>query len=120
METVEYTIESKRGETLDRTWTIEQQDSNGVWQPVDLTGSTAILQVRDQATEAGALILELSTANGGLTLGNGTIRRQVTAAASGAIPVGNYYYDLAVKTGAVVDYYFTGPWVHGPRVTIVP
>lgn len=62
---------------------------------VNLTGFTARLQVRtsvDSATTA----LELTTANGGITLGGaaGTIALAVSASATASLPAGYYVYDL--------------------------
>lgn len=62
-----------------------------------LTGCTARMHVRKSAA-APAIILELTTANGGLILDEpaGLITVNATDAQTGAIPDGKYVYDLEV------------------------
>lgn len=63
--------------------------------PVDLTGYTARLQVRDGA---GNLLLDLTTENGGITLGGvlGTIVLLLTTAQTTALTwdVGTYHLEM--------------------------
>ena len=63
--------------------------------PLDLTGSTARMQVRD---EAGALLDELSTANGRIALGGsaGTVDVLFPASVTAAIVAESGVYDLEI------------------------
>jgi len=64
--------------------------------PVDLAGATARMQIRDKP--GGALLLELSTTAGGLTItGPGTIERTLSASATAAITWTAAVYDLEVE-----------------------
>lgn len=85
--------------------------------PVDLTGATARMQIRDKP--GGALLLELSTDNGALEItGPGTIVRTLTAAATAAINWAAAVYDLEVEyADGTVHRYFEGPVSVSPEVT---
>jgi len=85
--------------------------------PVDLTGATARMQIRDKP--GGSLLLELSTANGGLAItGPGTIERTLAAAATAAITWTAAVYDLEVTyADGTVHRYFEGPVSVSPEVT---
>lgn len=64
--------------------------------PVDLTGATARMQIRDQI--GGQELLELTTDNGGLAItGPGTITRTISAADTAAIAWASAVYDLEVQ-----------------------
>lgn len=79
-----------RGDTWQRAWIIE--GPNG--QPVDLTGATARLHVRDAQ---GGKAMEASTADGRLSIQplQGRIDLVMPAAATGVTP-GTYRFDLEV------------------------
>lgn len=83
--------------TFDRvlTWKID-----GI--PVNLTGYTAHMQVR-QALGAPVEV-EASTTAGGIALGgtSGTITVQLTDAQTAALAPGKYIYDLILDSGAEV------------------
>lgn len=70
--------------------------------PVDLTGCTAVTQFRDAQ---GVLLLELTTANGGMTLGgaDGTVGFYISAAdlAGFAWNTANYDTDISFSNGDV-------------------
>lgn len=74
------------------------KDSDGV--PVDLTGYTAKMQVR-QSPQSGTVLLELSTSNGRITLGGaaGTITLALTAAITAAIAWRRGVYDIELTSG---------------------
>ena len=74
------------------------KDSDGV--PVDLTGYTAKMQVR-QSPQSGTVLLELSTSNGRITLGGaaGTITLVLTAATTAAIAWRRGVYDIELTSG---------------------
>ena len=69
--------------------------------PVNLTGYSAKMQVRDIS---GNLIVELSTANGKITitpaLGQVNLALTATQTASGTLAAGNYNYDLNLTDSA--------------------
>ena len=79
-----------RGDTWRRGW-LRRQPSGA---PVDLTGATARLHVRD---DAGALLIQASTADGRITIvpDEGRINMSVPYAATGLAP-GSYRYDIEV------------------------
>jgi hypothetical protein len=72
--------------TLSPIWKIDNL-------PVNLTGYTAKMQVRDIS---GNLIVELSTSNGKIVItpALGQIAMTLTATQTAALTVGNYNYDL--------------------------
>ncbi len=76
-----------QGATFSRVFTWE--DSTGV--PVNLTGYTGRMQVRETVTAASTL-LSFTTENGGMTLGStaGTITVTATAATTAAVSAGCY------------------------------
>lgn len=92
-----YAITCPKGATLDQTFT--WKDPNG--DPINLTGYTARMQVRKRV-EASTVLLDLTIANGGITLGGvaGTIRVQATAAATAAITESDGVYDLELIAGS--------------------
>ncbi len=66
--------------------------------PVDLTGATARMQVRDKL-EAPTVLLELTTENGGIALGGtaGTVALRIEATATAAFAWRSGVYDLEVE-----------------------
>ena len=74
------------------------KDSDGV--PVDLTGYTAKMQVR-QSPQSGTVLLELSTTNGRITLGgaSGTITLALIASTTAAINWRRGVYDIELTSG---------------------
>ena len=105
-----------RGASHDRTMTMAIDGT-----PVNLTGYTARLHVRDRPTETGALILEMTQANGRLILGDtaGTIRRLLSADETADIAHGLYWYDLLlISSGGIADYLVRGRFPVKARVTI--
>ena len=68
---------------------------NGI--PVDLTGCTADMMIR--ASYGGSDVIELSTANGGITIpvpATGTLNLVLTPTLTAGLPVGIFIYDLLV------------------------
>lgn len=98
-----YNIVCPQGATFDRTFTVNVGAT-----PLDLTGYTAAMQVRESADSATAL---LSLTNGtGITLGGtaGTISVVVASTASAAIAAGSYSYDLELNSGSTVTRLLAG------------
>jgi hypothetical protein len=79
-----------RGDTWTRTWLLQRQDRT----PIDLTGATARLQVRDTS---GNLMLEASTVNGKITITPAEGRIDMVIPYDAMImPIGKYRYDLEI------------------------
>jgi hypothetical protein len=110
-----YDLEIEQGETFNPvlTWT----DSTGAL--VNVTGYTARMQIRRSA-DATAALLELTTANGRITLGGvaGTITFSVSATDTAALPSGIFRYDLElVSSGGVVTKLLKGDVVVSQEIT---
>lgn len=87
--------------------------------PVDLTGCSARMQVREKL-EAAAVLLELSTTNGRITLGGtaGTVNLRVEAVDTTDIDWKNGVYDLMIEfADGTVRPLAAGPVVVHPAVT---
>ena len=88
--------------------------------PVNLSGYTARMQVRDGYDGGSAIV---SLVNGtGITLGGtaGTIVVALTATETAAIdatPSGQYVYDLELVNGATVTRLVEGTFIVSPEVT---
>lgn len=102
------------GATFERTLTYKL---NGA--AVNLTGWTARMQVR-QRHIADTALLDLTTANGGITLGGaaGTISLLATDTQTGALPEGVWRYDLELIDGSgKVKRLVEGSFTVTPQVT---
>lgn len=87
--------------------------------PVDLTGCTARMQIREKI-ESTAVLLELSTTDGRITLGGtaGTVNLRVEAVDTAAITWRSGVYDLEIEfTDGTVRRLFSGPVSVSPEVT---
>lgn len=93
-----YDFEIEQGTTLNKrmVW----KDSTGA--PVNLSGYTARMQLRPSVS-SDTVLLNLTTENGGITLGGATgeITLHFTAAQTAALPKGGVY-DLEVIIGGNV------------------
>ncbi|MEW6560396.1 MAG: hypothetical protein AB1412_09390 [Pseudomonadota bacterium] len=80
-----------RGDTWTRAWRLE----DAACKPIDLTGASARLQLRDST---GALAIEATTANALLTITalEGRIDLAVPYAATALLAAGAYRFDLEV------------------------
>ena len=89
-------IQINQGATFDVTLTYK---NNGT--PIDLTGYSARMHLRLKKTDATPII-ELTTANGRLTLGYaaGTIRMEIDDAQTAAFTFSKAFYDLELISGA--------------------
>ena len=89
--------------------------------PVDLSGQTAKMHIRSKP-ESKALILELSTTNGRITLNygsnNGAIRLFISATDTANLSVcDKAVYDLELYNGAVTTRILQGNVIISPEVT---
>lgn len=109
-----YNIASEQGATFTRT--ITWKDNAG--SPINLTGYTARMQVRDDYSSTSA-VLTLTTENGGITLGGsaGTIVLTATATATAALTDGDYVYDLELILGSTVTRLIQGSFAVNAEVT---
>jgi hypothetical protein len=103
-----------QGATFTRVFT--WQDSAGV--PINLTGYTARMQVRETVASASTL-LSLTTENGGIYLGGaaGTVNLSATATQTAAIAAGCYVYDIELVNGATVYRLVQGQFTVDAEVT---
>jgi len=88
--------------------------------PVNLSGYTARMQVRD-TYDGGSAIVSISSGTG-ITLGGtaGTILVALTATQTAAIdatPSGQYVYDLELVSGSTVTRLVEGTFIVSPEVT---
>ncbi len=86
--------------------------------PVDLTGASARMQIREQV--GGAVLLELTTENGGLAIaGPGTITRTLSATQTAALAWTEAVYDLEVQyPDGTVQRYLQGAVTVSREVTV--
>tara|TARA_R110000868_G_scaffold73093_4_gene212367 strand:- start:2344 stop:2694 length:351 start_codon:yes stop_codon:yes gene_type:complete len=89
-------------------------------QPIDITGSTAALQLRSLPSSP-IYVLSLATDGDGITIdgGAGTVNIHATAEQTGAIDEGTYFYDLEITAPAttVVTRLVQGQIVVSAQVT---
>ncbi len=91
MEPSRYHIVVRQGKTLRRTFTWRNPDKT----PVNLTGYSAEMQVRDEKSSTTPVLDLSTTPSGGITLGG--LRGTITIRAeTAAISPGAYVYDLFV------------------------
>ena len=107
-----------QGATFDQTLFYETGEPST---PVNLTGYTAKMQIRSKP-ESKAVILELSTSNGRITLNsgsqNGAIRLFISATDTGLLSVcDKAVYDLELYNGAVTTRILQGNVIISPEVT---
>lgn len=100
MATGTYDIVANQGDTFQ--FVVTWKDGNK--DPVDLTDRTARMQLR-VTPDAEEVIAELTTENGGVTLGgtDGTIELFISAEDTAAIEPSSYKYDLEIITGDFVS-----------------
>lgn len=91
-----YDIVCDQGATFSRELAWLDDSSN----PVNLTGYTARMQVRE-TVESSSALLSLTTENSRISLGgtNGKITLLVSATDTAAVVAGHYVYDLEVVSG---------------------
>ena len=92
-----YDIVCDQGATFNRQLTWLDDSAN----PVNVTGYTARMQVRD-GVDGSTALLSLTTENSRISLGGtaGTITLTVSATDTAAVVAGEYVYDLELVSGA--------------------
>lgn len=109
-----YNILAEQGATFIRT--VLYTDSAG--DPIDLTGFTAAMQIRSTAS-SGTVILELTTENTRITLGDaaGTVILSINASTMISFTPGKFVYDLELYNGAEVTRLIEGSFTVKAEVT---
>jgi hypothetical protein len=109
-----YNITCYQGATLDKTFTATNDGTAINW-----TGYTGKLQVRQYVNTTDSSLLTLTTGGGGITTltNDGKIIITATAAQTGAIPAGNYVYDLELTSGTYVVRIVQGRFTVDGQVT---
>lgn len=103
-----------QGSTFNRRVTYKIDET-----PVNLTGYSSRLQVRE-AHYSTNTITDLTSSNGGITLGGsaGTIDILIGASATALFDAGTFVYDLEIESvGGIIDRLIEGNFVVTPEVT---
>jgi len=95
-----YNIIAEQGETFTLSMTYTDPSDN----PIDLTGYTASLSVKEKAHKRSYLV-HATTSNGMITLGDdaGTIEIQIPATTMDALPAVTGIYSLDLESGNTVS-----------------
>jgi len=111
---VQYIVEIDQG----ADWFFNVTYENPAGTPVNLTSYTAALQLRS-LPESTTAVLSLATGSGiTITGATGLVAVRATAAQTGAIIAGDYYYDLEITSPAgVVTRLVQGQALVNPQVT---
>lgn len=108
--------------TIDQgaTWTLQVVYKTDAGVPINLTGYTAALQVRQNYYDTTALI-SLTSPSGGIVItgATGTINITMTAQQTGSLDEGFYVYDLEITSGGTVTRLIQGQFTVSPEVTRV-
>lgn len=110
-----YNIRCDQGSTFQRVITVTQAVSGDTYEPVDLTGYSARMQIRKKF--GGTLLIELTDGDG-LTLGGpaGTVTIDMTAAQTAEITRSGVY-DLELVIGSTVTKVLRGQFILTHEVT---
>jgi len=97
--------------------TIVWANSAGV--PIDLTGYTAALQLREQASSPNPSALNLTSSNGGIVITplTGSMLITMTSAQTAALDARFYVYDLELTLSGVVSRIIQGQITVSAQVT---
>lgn len=108
--------------TIDQgaTFQLEVVYKDDAGTPINLTGYTAALQVRQNYYDTTALLTLTSPSNGIVITGaTGTIDITMTSAQTGGLDEGFYVYDLEITSGGTVTRLIQGQFTVSPEVTRV-
>ncbi|NCX55774.1 MAG: hypothetical protein EBW87_01035 [Burkholderiaceae bacterium] len=110
-----YNITVAQGATYDATFTATDKTTNT---PLNFTGYTGKMQVRQFKDTSEPAVLTLQSSSGITPLTNdGKVSIVATAAQTGSIPAGTYYYDIELTSGTYVIRLVEGKFVVTPQVT---
>lgn len=108
--------------TIDQgaTWNLQVVYKTDAGVPINLTGYTAALQVRQNYYDTTAL-LTLTSPSGGIVItgATGTIDITMSATQTGSLDEGFYVYDLEITSGGTVTRLIQGQFTVSPEVTRV-
>ena len=108
-----YNMTCYQGASFDKTFTATNDGT-----PINWTGYTAKMQVRQYVNTADTAVLTLTTGSGIVAGANdGKIIVSATATQTGAIPQGNYVYDIELTSGAAVIRIVQGRFTVDGQVT---
>lgn len=109
--------------TIDQgaTYNLQVVYKNDAGTPINLTGYTAALQIRQNYYDTTALLTLTSPSNGIVITGNtGTIDITMTSVQTGLLDEGFYVYDLEITSGGgIVTRLIQGQFTVSPEVTRV-
>jgi len=110
----QYNIVADQGATFSRN--LHWEDSSG--NPIDVTGYSARMQVRERFVSATPVLSLVSPTNIALGGGSGTVVVTVSATLMAAVTAGDYVYDLEmVASNGVVTRLLQGTFKVRPEVT---
>lgn len=108
--------------TIDQgaTWSVVVTYKDSAGTPINLTGYTAAMQVRQQYSSADA-DLTLTSPSGGIVITplTGVVTITMTAAQTAALEEGYYVYDVELTSGSYKDRLIQGQLTVAPEVTRV-
>lgn len=109
--------------TIDQgaTFTLQVTYKNSAGAPINLTGYTAALQVRQNYYDDTALVSLTSPSNGIVITGaTGTIDITMSSGQTGSLDEGIYVYDLEINSGGgTITRLIQGQFTVSPEVTRV-
>lgn len=126
MITATYPIRARRHAGWTDTFLIEEEVPPGsgqtapVYEPIDLTGYTARMQVRVAADEDSELLATLDTATGTIVIHGdaGLVTATLIDTLTGLIPAGRWAYDLRLQPASGDgSYLIEGPFIMEGSVT---
>ena len=99
------------------TTTIVYKDPQGV--PIDLTGYSAKMELREQSSSPNPAALTLTSPSGGIVITplTGTLAITMTTAQTNALSARFYVYDLELTVGGVVSRLIQGQITVSAQVT---
>jgi hypothetical protein len=121
-----YPLYVRRHEDRDVAWLLTQDvpatapATGTVEEPLDLTGYTARMSVREQRDDTSRLLAEFDTVDGTIVItgATGRVDIPIPAAVSGAVDAGRWSYDLRLEEpGGDGSYLLYGPYISEPSVT---
>lgn len=109
----------EQGATFDRTWQWREFDGESFLDPIDLTGYTARMQIREKVKDA-TVLLNASTEAGTIILGgtDGMVQILLPDELTATLAVASGVYDLELESaGGYVYRFLEGKVKVAPNVT---